>query len=67
MHQRGQMHHLDDDRRRHVRVGGFAGAAHAGRQRDERGAQMFAAAVQHIFCVRNDLRIEFVNLFDKSL
>ena len=26
MHQRGQMHHLDDDRRRDVRVGGLADA-----------------------------------------
>ena len=42
MHQRGQMHHFNDDRRRHVRLGDLA--ERAGGQRQDCGAQMFPAA-----------------------
>ena len=65
MHQRGQMHHLDDDRRRDMRVAGLADGV--GRQRDERGAQMLAAAVQRVLRVGNDLRVKIIDLLDQSL
>jgi hypothetical protein len=54
------MHHFDDDRRRDVRVGNFADGI--GRERDERRAQVLAAAVERVLRVRDDLRIKFMRL-----
>ena len=54
------MHHFDDDRRRHVRVGHLA--ERTGGQRHQCRAQMLAAAFQRVFGVGNDLRIELMHL-----
>ena len=63
MHQRRQMYHFNDDRRRHVRISDFAQGA--GGQRHDGRAQMLSAAVQGVLGVRNDLRIKIIDLPDQ--
>ena len=61
--ERGEVNHLDDDRRRDVGFIGFAEAT--GGQRHQRRAQMFAAVVQRVLGVRHDLRIKLPRLPDE--
>ncbi len=63
VHQRGQVHHFNDDRRRHVRLSDLA--ERAGGQRQNRGTQMFPAAIQGVLRIGNDLRIKIVDLPDQ--
>ena len=65
MDQRGQMDHFNDDRRVDMCVTGFADGI--GRQGDQGRAQMFAAAIEGILRVGNDLRVKIVDLLDQSL
>ena len=65
MHQRRQMHHLDDDRHRHMGVVNLA--QRFGRQRHQRGPQMLALPVQGIIRVTNDVRVEGLDLLRQPL
>ena len=63
--QGGQVDHFDDHRGIDVGVAGFADRV--GGQGQQGGAQMFAAAVERIARVGNNLRVEIIDLLEQTL